>query len=206
MIKILNKFFTKKSDKDVKEITPVLNNIKEAYEIITNLSNDEIRAKTNEFKERIVSYISDDEKQIKELKDRINNEPDLEVEEKEKLWATIDKLVKQSYDKTQDILNEILPEAFAVIKETAKRFKENDIIEVTANEADRNLAATRDNINIVGDKAHYKNRWMAGGNLITWDMIHYDVQLIGGIILHKGKIAEMGTGEGKTLVATLSVY
>ena len=125
---------------------------------------------------------------------------------KEKLWKKVDDLEKQTYEKTQEILNEILPEAFSVVKETARRFKENEIVEVTANDFDKDLAATREHVNIVNGKAQYKNQWMAGGNLITWDMVHYDVQLVGGVVLHEGKIAEMATGEGKTLVATLPVY
>ncbi|MBN2175955.1 MAG: preprotein translocase subunit SecA [Bacteroidales bacterium] len=148
----------------------------------------------------------EEERQIAEFKAQVNENPDLDVDEKEKLWKKIDDLEKQTYDKTQDILNQILPEAFAVMKETAKRFKENEIVEVTASQFDRELASKHDHINISGDKARFKNSWMAGGNLITWDMVHYDVQLIGGIVLHQGKIAEMATGEGKTLVATLPVY
>ncbi len=120
--------------------------------------------------------------------------------------GTVDKHEKESYRITQDVLNEILPEAFCVMKETAKRFKENAEVVVTATDMDRELAAKKDSVIISGDKAHYKNQWLAGGNMITWDMVHYDVQLIGGMVLHQGKIAEMGTGEGKTLVATLPVY
>ncbi len=206
MAKFLEKFLGSKSDRDIKAITPIQKDTIEAYKTIEKLNNDGLRAKTNEFREKIIEYIAEEEKQIAEIKERIENNPDLEVEEKEKLWKKVDDLEKQSYEKTQDILNEILPEAFAVIKETAKRFKENDIVDVVANDFDRELAAKSDNINIVGSNAHYKNEWMAGGNLIKWDMIHYDVQLVGGIVLHQGKIAEMATGEGKTLVATLPVY
>ena len=206
MANFFEKLLGSKSDRDIKAINPIQQNVLAAYEVIKKLSNDELRAKTVEFKNKIAVHIADDEKLAEEIRMSVNNNPDMDVEEKERNWKKVDDLEKQIYDKTQEILNEILPEAFSVIKETAKRFSENKIIEVTANDFDRELAAKRDNINIIGDKAHYNNQWMAGGNLITWDMVHYDVQLIGGIVLHQGKISEMGTGEGKTLVATLPVY
>lgn len=193
MIKnILKSFFGTKADKDIKEITPVLNDILKAYETIKNLSNDELRGKTISFRKNIAEYIAEEENKIQKIKQQLENEPDLDADEKEKLYDEMDRLEKVSYDKSQEILNKILPEAFAVIKETARRFKENDEVIVTATDMDRDLAASLDNVNIVGDKAHYKNQWMAGGNMIKWDMVHYDVQLIGGIILHQGKIAEMG--------------
>ncbi len=204
MIKILNAFLGNKSGRDVKALTPTLIKIKEAYETISQLSNDELRAKTQEFKQQITDYIADKENQINEIKKKIVLEDN--IEEREKMWEVVDKLEKESYEKSQEILDKILPEAFAVMKETAKRFKENENIEVTATEMDRELAAERENIKIVGDKAVYKNSWVAGGSIITWDMVHYDVQLAGGIVLHQGKAAEMATGEGKTLVATLPVY
>ncbi|MCD4790064.1 MAG: preprotein translocase subunit SecA, partial [Bacteroidales bacterium] len=206
MATFLRKMLGSKSVRDLKALDPIQNKILEAYELIKEYSNDELRAKTVEFKKRITDNIADEKKQITEIKDNVSSNPDMDVEEKEKLWKKVDDLEKQIYEKTQDVLNEILPEAFSVMKETAKRFMENKIVEVTANDFDRDLAATRDHINIVGNKAQYKNEWMAGGNLITWDMVHYNVQLIGGVVLHEGKIAEMGTGEGKTLVATLPVY
>jgi len=200
----LQKLFGDKSTRDIKEINPVLGKIKSAYEEITRLSNDELRGKTVEFRKRIADAIADDLKQIEDLKLQIEAEED--ILEREKLWEHIDKLEKDSYKTTQEILNEILPEAFSVMKETAKRFKENEEVIVTATDTDRELAEKKDSITIVGDKAHYKNQWLAGGNIITWDMVHYDVQLIGGMVLHQGKISEMATGEGKTLVATLPVY
>ena len=206
MLKAFKKIMGTKADRDLKSAAPYLQRIKDAYESISPLSNDELRAKTVEFRQRIAEYISDEENQIKDIKAQMENNPDMDIHEKEKLYDTIDLLGKTSYEKSQEILEEILPEAFSVMKETAKRFKENEKVEVTANEMDRNLAATRDSINIVGDKAYYDNKWMAGGTQITWDMVHYDVQLIGGVILHQGKIAEMATGEGKTLVATLPVF
>ncbi len=206
MLSILNKFFGNKSQRDIKEITPLVDATKAVYEEIKKLSNDQLREKTKEFKARIAEYVSEEENQIKEFRNRIETEEDLDIEDVETLYQNIDKLDKVCYDKTQEILLEILPEAFAVMKETAKRFTENEKVEVTAQQWDRDLAATRDSINIVDDKAYYDNKWMAGGNMVKWDMIHYDVQLIGGIVLHQGKISEMATGEGKTLVATLPVY
>jgi len=206
MLKVFKKIMGSKADRDLKSVKPYLQKIKEAYEKISTLSNDDLRAKTVEFRERIAEYISDEENQIKEIKARMDNEPEIDIHEKEKLYETIDELNKRSYEKSQEILDELLPEVFSVMKETAKRFKENEKVEVTASKMDRDLAAKRDNVNIIGDKAYYDNKWMAGGTQIKWDMVHYDVQLIGGIILHQGKIAEMGTGEGKTLVATLPVF
>lgn len=203
-MKILQALFGDKSTRDIKEINPILQKIKESYETISQLSNDGLRAKTIEFKEKIAAGIADEEARIEEVKSRIEQEED--IMEREKLWEEVDKLEKESYKKSQDILNEILPEAFAVMKETARRFKDNGEVVVTATDFDRELAAHKENIKIEGDKAHWKNHWLAGGNIVTWDMVHYDVQLIGGIVLHEGKIAEMGTGEGKTLVATLPVY
>jgi preprotein translocase subunit SecA len=195
-----------KATRDMKVLNPTVKKIHQAYEVIKDLSNDELRAKTKEFREKIAEYISEEENKIKELRLKIENNPDLDTDEKEKVYTQIDKLKKQSYEKSQEILDKILPEAFAVMKETARRFKENDEVVVTANEFDGDLASKLENVYIKDGKAHYKNQWLAGGNLITWDMVHYDVQLIGGIVLHQGKIAEMATGEGKTLVATLPVY
>jgi len=203
---IIKQFVGSKSDRDNKELKPKLNITLEAYEKIKTLTNDELRAKTLEFKQMISDHIAEDENKIKELKDRVNDNPDMDVDEKEKIYETIDKLEKTSYEKSQEILDQILPEAFSVMKETANRFKENETVEVTASQIDRDLAAKYDNINIVDDKAYYDNQWMAGGTMIKWDMVHYDVQIIGGVVLHDGKIAEMATGEGKTLVATFALY
>ncbi len=206
MIKILRKFLGDKATRDLKVINPFVKQIQEAYKTITLLTNDELRAKTAEFKERIALNISEEEKEITQIKDRIENDTDLDINEKEELYKDIDRISTHIYEKTEEELNQILPEAFAVMKETAKRFVENEVVEVTANESDGELAAQMENVNIKDGKAYYDNSWMAGGNRIIWDMIHYDVQLIGGIVLHQGKIAEMATGEGKTLVATLPVY
>ncbi len=206
MIGLFKKILGDKATRDMKEINPYLKKTKEAYEKIKTLSNDELRAKTQEFKQKIAEYIKEEEDKIAELEAQINNDLDMDINKKEELYKQIDKLQKRSYEKSQEILDQLLPEAFSVMKETARRFKENSEVVVTANDFDRELAAKLDNVTIKGDKAVYKNQWMAGGNLITWDMVHYDVQLIGGIVLHQGKIAEMATGEGKTLVATLPVY
>ena len=206
MANFLSKLFGTKSDRDLKEVKPMLDATLKVYPEIQKLSNDELRAKTLEFKARINKEVEAEENELAQLRERIENEYDMPVSEKEEIYKRIDKLEKDSYEKTQKILNDILPEAFSVVKDTARRFAENEEVVVTATEHDRELAVKRDNVNIVGDKAVYKNSWMAGGNMITWDMVHYDVQLIGGIVLHSGKIAEMATGEGKTLVATLPVY
>ena len=195
-----------KATRDLKTIHPIVKNIHEAYISISGLSNDELRAKTAEFKAGIAQNIVEEKKEIESLNEKINNDTDININEKEELYKNIDRLNTRIYEKTEEELNRILPEAFSVIKETAKRFLENEVVEVTANERDGELAAMIENVNISDGKAYYDNSWMAGGNKIIWDMVHYDVQLIGGVILHEGKIAEMATGEGKTLVATLPVY
>jgi len=179
--------------------------ILEMHKQIEKLSNDGLRAKTAEFKKRIADSIAQEEEEMKQLKTKIETDETVTVDEKERMYLRIDELEKEVKKKIEDTLNEILPEAFAVVKETSKRFKDGGI-EVTANQFDRDISVHKENVEIVGDKALWKNKWEAAGNEITWDMVHYDVQLIGGIVLHQGKIAEMGTGEGKTLVATLPVY
>ncbi|GMT45697.1 MAG: protein translocase subunit SecA [bacterium] len=206
MIGFIKKVIGDKASRDNKAISPIVSKVKEAYEEIKDLSNDELRAKTQEFKEKITSYISDDEKEMARLKQIVEGEHDIAMHEKENIYEQIDKLSTEIYNKTQEILDKLLPETFAVMKETARRFKDNPEVVVTANEWDRHAATVLDNVRVEGDKAYYKNQWMAGGNLITWDMVPYDVQLFGGVVLHQGKIAEMATGEGKTLVATLPVY
>ncbi|MCX6251039.1 MAG: preprotein translocase subunit SecA [Bacteroidetes bacterium] len=205
MISMFRKMLGNKSQRDIRVIEPVVEKTIEFYEEIKKLSNDELRDKTIEFKNRIKDYLSAKENEIEELKVTLNSD-DVDIEEKENLYSVLDRLEKESYDLTQEILNEILPEAFAVVKDTARRFFENDYIEVTATQIDRDLAARKDNVEINGDKARFLSNWMAGGNMIRWDMVHYDVQLIGGVVLHQGKISEMATGEGKTLVATLPIY
>jgi len=200
------KIFGKKSDSDVKEVMPLVAKIHQAYEEITKLSNDNLRAKTNELKDQLQTHLAKEKEEIASLRKEFKDNPGMNVEQKEKDYARIDELEKNITAKTEDVLLEILPEAFAVVKETAKRFKENEVVKVSATDFDRELASESDKVEIQGDKALYMNSWTAGGVTVKWDMVHYDVQLIGGIILHQGKIAEMATGEGKTLVATLPVY
>ncbi|NLJ82368.1 MAG: preprotein translocase subunit SecA, partial [Bacteroidales bacterium] len=206
MAKWLQRMFGTKSDKDIKELNPLLKKIQEVYPLIEQLSNDALREKTNEFKQRIREEVKEESDRIQEIKTNLDTDFDMDIGEKEKLYSEIESLEDSVYSQTEKILLDILPEAFAVVKETGRRFKENQEVEVTANDFDRDLAAVYDCINIEGDKAIYQNTWMAGGTPIVWDMCHYDVQLIGGVVLHQGKIAEMATGEGKTLVATLPVY
>ena len=199
----MTKLFGNKSQRDLKEITPYVDKIKAVYPSIQKLSNDELRAKTDEIKQRIQDYVADERAKVEELRKGIDNK---ELEEREAIWAEVDKIEKNITDKMEVVLEESLPEVFSIMKDTARRFSENETIEVTANDFDRNLATKYDFVEIDGDKALYHNHWVAGGNEITWDMVHYDVQLFGGVVLHKGKIAEMATGEGKTLVATLPVF
>jgi preprotein translocase subunit SecA len=200
---ILGKLFGKKSDRDIKEVSPVIAKIKEEYSRITTLSNDGLREESDRIKQIIDSRIKPEEDEINQLKIAVE---EADIQESEKIYEKIDKLESQIDTKLEEVLNEVLPAAFALVKETARRFVENENVEVTAREYDRDLAATRNHVIINGDKAFWKNKWMAGGNEITWNMVHYDVQLIGGIVLHQGNIAEMATGEGKTLVATLPVF
>jgi len=202
---IVAKLFGTKSERDLKELMPIVNSIKEAYPRFVNLSNDELRSETDRIKKKVRDYIAEEENKVAELKAQMEA-GEIDYEEKERVYIEVDRLTKQIDVKIEEILNEVLPEAFSIVKETARRFKENENIVVTANEFDRDLAAKRDFVTIEGDKAVYKNHWMAGGNEIVWDMVHYDVQLLGGVVLHQGKISEMGTGEGKTLVATLPVF
>ena len=199
----MTKLFGNKSQRDLKEITPYVEKIKAVYPSIQALSNDELRAKTDEIKQRIQDYVADERAKVNQLRAGIE---DKELEEREAIWAEVDKIEKTITDKMEVVLEESLPEAFAIMKDTARRFAENTEVVVTANDFDRQLATRFDFVRIEGDKAIYANHWMAGGSEITWNMVHYDVQLFGGVVLHKGKIAEMATGEGKTLVATLPVF
>ena len=199
----LTKLFGNKSQRDLKEITPYVEKVKAVYPSIQALSNDELRAKTDEIKQRIQDFVADERAKVEQLRAGIE---DKELEEREALWAEIDKIEKAITDKMEVVLEQSLPEVFAIVKDTARRFTENTEVVVTANDFDRELATRFDFVRIEGDKAIYANHWIAGGNEITWNMIHYDVQLFGGVVLHKGKIAEMQTGEGKTLVATLPVF
>ncbi len=202
---ILTKFFGTKSDRDLRELMPIVNKIREVYPKYTTFTNDELRQESAKLREKVRNYIAEDEAKVEQLKVQMESD-EISYDEKEKIYKEVDRLTKQIDDKIEEILNQILPDSFAIVKETARRFKEKETIEVTATQFDRDLAIQKDFVTIQGNKAIYKNRWMAGGNEIVWDMVHYDVQLIGGVVLHQGKIAEMATGEGKTLVATLPVF
>ena len=199
----LSSIFGNKATRDMKEIKPWVDKVKAAYPEIAALDNDALRAKTEELKAYIRNSAAEQRAKVKELKASVEN---TELEEREELFAQIDKIEKEILDTYEKALDEVLPVAFSIVKETARRFSENEEIVVTATEFDRHLAATKDFVRIEGDKAIYQNHWVAGGNDTLWNMVHYDVQLFGGVVLHKGKIAEMATGEGKTLVATLPVF
>ena len=206
MLNFISKLFGSKSERDVKGILPLVEKIKAEFAKLESISNDELRAKTIEFKETIKTGLEGIDAEIAAIKDRTENELDIDVNEKVELFRQLDKLQKDRDAELEVILMNILPEAFAVVKETARRLSSNSTIEVTATDFDRELASRKANVVIKGDKATHANTWMAAGNQVTWNMVHYDVQLIGGIVLHQGKIAEMATGEGKTLVATLPAY
>ena len=199
----LSSIFGNKATRDMKEIKPWVDKVKAAYPEIAALDNDALRAKTEELKAYIRNSAAEQRAKVEELKASVEN---TELEEREELFAQIDKIEKEILDIYEKALDEVLPVAFSIVKETARRFSENEEIVVTATEFDRHLAATKDFVRIEGDKAIYQNHWVAGGNDTLWNMVHYDVQLFGGVVLHKGKIAEMATGEGKTLVATLPVF
>ncbi len=201
---VLKVFVGDKAKKDIKEIQPLVDRIKSLEQQLSSLSHDELRAKTADFRSRLQEARASFDEKITQLQSEADSSDD--IDRKEDIYAEIDKLNDEAYKATEATLDEILPEAFAVVKETAKRFAANETITVTASPFDRELSATKDHVTIEGDKAVWKNSWDAAGKEVTWDMVHYDVQLIGGVALHQGKIAEMQTGEGKTLVATLPVY
>ena len=201
---LFKKIFGSKADRDMKAIRPTLDKVLEAYKGIDTLSDDELRQRCQELKDKIQAAIASDEARIAAIKEELEKE--IPLKQKETLATEQDKLVKKVDETIEKVLDEILPEAFAIMKSTARRFKENSEIRVKATDFDRNLSATKEFVTIDGDYAIWQNHWIAGGNEVTWDMVHYDVQLIGGIVLHQGKIAEMATGEGKTLVATLPVF
>ena len=200
----LKSMFGSKSDRDLKKLRPILQKIKQVYPTVEALSNDELRARVTAIRQEIQDDVQPLRDEIAKIKVEVE---ELDFEKRQPLWDKVDKLQKEVLDRIQAKLDEVLPEVFAIVKDTARRFAQNETIEVTATDFDRKLAAEgRDFLTIEGDKATYYNHWVAGGNEVTWDMIHYDVQLIGGIVLHQGKIAEMATGEGKTLVGTLPVF
>nr|WP_298999466.1 preprotein translocase subunit SecA [uncultured Allomuricauda sp.] len=201
---VLKVFVGDKSEKDVKALQPLVKEIKSFEQQLESLSLDQLRQKTVDFKSRIKEERKDIDDQIDVLKEEVQNSTD--IDRNEEIYTEIDKLEEEAYAISEKTLNDILPEAFAVVKETAKRFANNETLQVTATEFDRSLSGSKDYVTLQGDNAIWKNSWDAAGKEVTWDMIHYDVQLIGGISLHQGKIAEMQTGEGKTLVATLPLY
>lgn len=205
MLNLLSKIFGSKSARDIKHIQPLVEKIKVEYAKLDGISNDELRAKTSYFKEVIAEYLAAINSEVEEIKAEAEQD-ELDMSAKTALYEKVDALEKEKDKKLEEVLMQILPEAFAVVKETAKRFTENEKLEVTASQFDKDLAATKQHVEIQGDKALWSNTWTAAGVEVTWNMVHYDVQLIGGIVLHEGKIAEMATGEGKTLVGTLPAY
>ena len=201
--KLLRSIFGDKSSRDMKLIQPLVEKVKAVYPEISKLDNDALRARTTQIRQDIQDTVTEQKSKITELKGKIEDTP---IEDREPIFSQIDKLEKEVLERYDKKLDEVLPDAFAIVRETARRFSQNEEITVTATDFDRELAATHDFVRIDGDKAIYQNHWIAGGNEITWNMVHYDVQLFGGVVLHQGKIAEMATGEGKTLVATLPVF
>ena len=206
MLKFIAKIFGNKSEKDIKLVMPLVEETKREGEKLLSISNDDLRKKTLEIQSDINAALKPIDDQISDLHKKIADEPNLDLNEKESVFARIDALEVDRNKELEKILLTVLPRAFAIVRETARRFKENEYLEVTALDFDIQFSAKHDNIKVVGDKAHWYNKWMAAGNLITWDMVHYDVQIIGGIELHQGKISEMATGEGKTLVATFPMF
>ncbi len=202
---LVTKFFGSKYDRDLKELNPIVDLVKSVSPEIEKLTNDQLREKSLALKDKIRSFIQEDLDKVAALKDK-TEDASVAITEREKIYAEVDKIEKGIDEKLEKVLADVLPEAFAILKDTARRFTQNKTVEVSASEFDRDLAAVHDFVEIENDKAIWYNSWEAGGNTITWEMIHYDVQLFGGVALHQGKIAEMATGEGKTLVATLPVF
>lgn len=206
MLTFLKKFFGTKSEKDIKSIQPLVDQALEIYPSLASLSHDEIRARVSALKQKIQDAIKTEQTEINDIKARIEKEFDMDIDTKESLYKEIDELEKEITKKIEEVLSEILPEAYAILKDTSRRFSENEELLVTANDFDTKLAKTHKNVEIRGGQAAWKNKWIAAGTEVLWNMVHYDVQLIGGSVLHQGKIAEMATGEGKTLVSTLPVF
>jgi preprotein translocase subunit SecA len=206
MLQLIAKLFGTKSQKDIKNIMPLVEQTRKEGERLTGISHDELRNQTFQVQDIINKRLKNIDDQLAALHKQVEDSPELGIEEKEAIFAQIDKLELDRNKDLEKVLLEVLPKAFAIIRETARRFKENEYLEVTATDFDRELAGRHENVTITGDKARWANTWKAAGNLITWDMMHYDVQIIGGIVLHEGKIAEMSTGEGKTLVATFPAF
>lgn len=206
MLKFFAKVFGTKSEKDIKKLLPIIDNINEKYATLADLSNDELRNQTAEVQNTIDGHLKNIDAKIAALHKDIDDNPDLDIQQKEDIFSEIDELEEERNKELEKVLMDVLPTAFAIVKETARRFKDNTSLEVTATMMDKTLAAKKSNVVIHGDKAVWHNTWEAADSMVTWDMLHYDVQLIGGIVLHEGKIAEMATGEGKTLVATLPAF
>jgi len=206
MLKFIAKLFGTKSEKDIKRMMPLVEMTKQEFEALSSLSNDDLRRKTRELEARIAADLQSIDDQLASLHKQIADQPEMDVHEKETIFQQIDALGVTRNKELEKVLLQVLPKAFAIVRETARRFKENPFLEVTATEYDHRFAMQYQHITIEGDKARWANQWMAAGNMITWDMVHYDVQIIGGIALHEGKIAEMATGEGKTLVATFPAF
>ena len=206
MFGFLKKVFGTKSEKDVRDVEPIVEEINSVYATLQSISNDALRDKSKKLKTQIQDYIREERTKIEGINAEMSAKPDMDVNTKEELYKEIDSIEEDITKKIEDVLYDVLPEAFAILKETARRFKDNPELEVTATDYDTAFAKTLKHIEIRGGKAFWKNQWTAAGGEITWDMVHYDVQLIGGIVLHQGKISEMATGEGKTLVSTLPVF
>ncbi|WP_017733282.1 preprotein translocase subunit SecA [Nafulsella turpanensis] len=202
----IQKLVGTKSERDVKVLLPYVDKVNEEYNKLTSLSDDQLRSRTHEVRAKIDQHLESIDKQIAELHQQVADQPDLDIEAKEGIFDQIDRLEEERNKELEDVLLDVLPEAFAIVKDTARRLKENGKLVVTANQFDHEIAAKKEHVTIEGDKAIWHNQWLAAGNKITWDMLHYDVQIIGGVVLHQGKIAEMATGEGKTLVATLPAF
>ena len=201
--KILVKLFGDKKSRDLKAYRPLVEMVIKAYPAVQALSNDELRARSAEIRKYVIDSVADLRGQIDELRARI---PSTDIQDRAPIFSQIDKLEAEVLERFEKTLDEVRPEVFAIVKSTAERFAHNENVIVTANDFDRQLAARHDFVDIEGDKAIYHNHWVAGGNDTKWDMVHFDVQLFGGTVLHQGKIAEMFTGEGKTLTATLPVF
>ncbi len=206
MLKFIAKVFGTKSDKDIKLIKPIVEEINREFASLNNISDEDLRGKTREVRAEIDDYLKNIDSQIAELHQKVDENPELDIHEKEDIFNEIDKLEEKRNKDLEEVLMKVLPQAFAIVKETARRFKDNHKLEVSATMHDKAIAAKKPNVEISGDRAIWHNKWIAAGTEVVWDMLHYDEQLIGGIVLHQGKIAEMATGEGKTLVATLPAF
>jgi len=206
MLKFIAKVFGTKSEKDIKTLMPMVKQINGEFDKLSSLSNDDFRNKTNDVREQINAFLKGIDDEIAALHKKVEDNPEMDIHQKEATFAEIDALEEKRNEQLEVVLLEVLPVVFAIVKETARRFKDNEELEVTASMFDKKMAAQYENVDLRAEKAVWKNKWIAAGNEVTWDMLHYDVQLVGGMVLHQGKIAEMATGEGKTLVATLPAF